>query len=99
MIRFWTFASGRCSFQNFSSLLANEWAPAITKKNKNTFAKMMRERKKKQKADEKRQRKLERKAAAENGTALDATNDETAEDGDDSVDPENPAPETESVEE
>ena len=38
---------------------------ATIKKNKNTFAKLQRERKKKQKADEKRQRRLERKALAD----------------------------------
>lgn len=42
---------------------------AIIKKNKNTFAKIQREREKKRKADEKRRRKLERKAAGTNTTA------------------------------
>ena len=35
------------------------------KKNKNTFAKLQRERQKKRKADEKRQRRLERKAGTD----------------------------------
>ena len=35
------------------------------KKNKNTFAKLQRERQKKRKADEKRQRRLERKASTD----------------------------------
>lgn len=62
---------------------------------------MMRERKKKQKADEKRQRKLERKAAAEAGPASidESTGDaEISEDGE-SAAPEIPSPETESIEE
>ncbi len=70
-----------------------QWALAI-KKNKNTFAKMMRERKKKQKADEKRQRRLERKnAPEETGMIEDPSNDAS-----DSEDSENAESGTESVE-
>lgn len=53
---------------------------ATITKNKNTFAKLQRERQKKRKAEEKRQRKLERKAAGTNQAtdqteALDNQND------------------------
>ena len=54
---------------------------------------MMRERKKKQKADEKRQRRLERKNAPEGSTTLDESFDDESEENEPS------APETENVEE